>query len=821
MTRQGRRRLYLIGAGLLVAALVGGRWLAVETAERAWDRTFAGGEAVIQARYLARMLQALVLVVAVTWITGNLLIVYRAIGSVQMPRRLGDLEIVEAVPQKTLLGATVLLGVILGTLFSLGAGDWWHHAVSAASPPHFGIPDGTKLARDVGYYVSVLPWLAVLQNRALVLVVGALGIITLLYAVIGSFRIRHGRIRASDYARTHVGFLLACLAVAIAWGAALDPAEVIGGFHGTVDEAALAVRIPGARVVVAVAVVTAVISIVWALRDRPTLIIAGWAALLISLTAGYFVIPSVVRSSTQAGAASAELARRRANLERLAFGLTGAGGGLDDRMPPAFPSGEAAVRAIPLWDPAHVAAAAQTLPHAVALRPPRPDDTGAAWLIAPLLPLTGTATSGPARLAREVDSGLAITTLPTKDGRALFGPPPTPTPTPTRGDDAPIITADSIAGVPLTGWWRRFAIAWTIQAWGLVRGDSSGRTLLWRRDVTDRLERLAPFARFGVPAPVMRDGGDGGDRGGALWWISWGYVSHRAFPLVRPLEWQGEDVRYLRAGVIGAVRAATGETHLWLAPGYDSLTASWARRFEPLIEPPERLPPDLRAQLVYPPDMFRIAAQQLLRASADSAGEGAAVGWFMRPREPYQLGSPRPDGEVWTGVALESGSFAPKQLVGLFAAAITARGPAVHLWRPSPPPRSPPSVPERLPGELVGSSTLRPGQLRIWPVGNSLITVQAQLLDPVDARTPAAPPPARIAEVYVTLDSRSGRGRTARAALRGGEQIVTDTTLAARWERARRLAARADSALGVGDLELFGRLWRSLMSELAPTPRPR
>ncbi|HET8713817.1 MAG TPA: UPF0182 family protein, partial [Gemmatimonadales bacterium] len=180
MTRQGRRTLYLIGAAVLVAALVGGRWLAVETAERAWDRTFPGGEAVIQARDLARMLQALVLVVSITWMTGNLLIVYRAIGSVQMPRRLGDLEIVEAIPQRTLLGATVLLGVVIGTLFALGTGDWWWHAVMAASPPHFGIADGTKLARDVGYYLGVLPWLAVLQNRALILVLGAMGVVTLL-----------------------------------------------------------------------------------------------------------------------------------------------------------------------------------------------------------------------------------------------------------------------------------------------------------------------------------------------------------------------------------------------------------------------------------------------------------------------------------------------------------------------------------------------------------------------------------------------------------------------------------------------------------------
>jgi hypothetical protein len=405
-----------------------------------------------------------------------------------------------------------------------------------------------------------------------------------------------------------------------------------------------------------------------------------------------------------------------------------------------------------------------------------------------------------------MDSGLAIAALPSRDGPVLFGPG--------AGADAPLITADSVVGVSITGWWRRFAIAWTIQTWGLARGDSSGRTLLWRREVTDRLERLAPFARFGDPTPALRDG--------ALWWLSWGYVAHPAFPLARPLEWQGEDVRYLRAGLLGAVRAATGETHLWLAPGYDSLTASWARRFQPLIGPADHLPSDLRAQLAYPLDVFRLGAQQLVRASADSAGEEA--GWLMRPREPYQLGSPPPDGGVWTAVALEAGGAgaggaggaggAPTRFVGLFAAAITARGPVLHLWRPA--------ASERLPGELFGSTTLRPGQLRVWPVASSLMTVQAQLFDPVRVEgSPGSAPPPRIAEVYVTLGSLSGRGRTARAALRGGEQLVTDTTLAARWERARRLAARADSALGVGDLELFGRLWRALMSELAPIQRPR
>ena len=73
----------------------------------------------------------------------------------------------------------------------------------------------------------------------------------------------------------------------------------------------------------------------------------------------------------------------------------------------------------------------------------------------------------------------------------------------------------------------------------------------------------------------------------------------------------------------------------------------------------------------------------------------------------------------------------------------------------------------------------------------------------------------------MTFDGRAGHALAARAALLGGEQIITDTTLAARWERAQRLAVRADSALAAGDLAEFGRLWRLLIGELAHVQRPR
>src|SRR3989442_7131506 len=94
-----------------------------------------------RSRDLARLVRGLFLLAAIGWATGNLLFVYRAIGSVQLPRRLGDLEIVEAVPHRPLLASTVACGLGYGCLLTPGPGDAWHETALAARPPTFGIAD--------------------------------------------------------------------------------------------------------------------------------------------------------------------------------------------------------------------------------------------------------------------------------------------------------------------------------------------------------------------------------------------------------------------------------------------------------------------------------------------------------------------------------------------------------------------------------------------------------------------------------------------------------------------------------------------------------
>src|SRR3989454_8603718 len=130
-------------------------------------------------------------------------------------------------------------------------------------------------------------------------------------------------------------------------------------------------------------------------------------------------------------------------------------------------------------------------------------------------------------------------------------------------------------------------------------------------------------------------------------------------------------------------------------------------------------------------------------------------------------------------------------------------GPRLFVWRPSPP--------IRLPGVLVGSpSETAPGVMRLWNVAGELCSAQALFVEP------AGGPPYGIDTVFLTRGERHGQGRTLAVALRdllaggaapsGAEGAVGDTSLAARWEVARRLAAQADAALAAGDFEAFGRL---------------
>src|SRR2546430_7277461 len=107
------------------------------------------------------------------------------------------------------------------------------------------------------------------------------------------------------------------------------------------------------------------------------------------------------------------------------------------------------------------------------------------------------------------------------------------------------------SGIPLAGSWRRTALAWALQSPELTRSETDGLLLLWRRDVVERLQRLAPFAAFDAPVPPLAEG--------TLWWGTYGYLESEAVPLVRRAEGQRRPGRHVRAGLLGTLSAASGE----------------------------------------------------------------------------------------------------------------------------------------------------------------------------------------------------------------------------------------------------------------------
>jgi hypothetical protein len=165
---------------------------------------------------------------------------------------------------------------------------------------------------------------------------------------------------------------------------------------------------------------------------------------------------------------------------------------------------------------------------------------------------------------------------------------------------------------------------------------------------------------------------------------------------------------------------------------------------------------------------------------------------------------------VWTAQAFEAAGAGGggATVTALLAGSMDPKGggPRLLLWRlerePSPPP-------------VLGDAGTKPGTLRLWPLGGTLLALQPLYAQPIGAA--AAP---RIDAVYLAVGARPGVGATRPAALQdllaaGPIGTPPDTTLRSAWREAQQLAAQADSLLRAGKLEQFAQVYRRLSGLLA------
>jgi uncharacterized membrane protein (UPF0182 family) len=845
MTRRSWVRVAVV---LALGALLAGRWVAVAVTDRVWAESLGVGASHAAIGSLRLALLALAFTAAAVWSLANLYLVYRTIGSVHVPRRLGNLEIVEALPRRYLLIGTVLLGLVIAVIASHGAGDWWPAFALLGSRAPGGLVDPV-LHRDLGYYLFRLPWLRIMHGFGSTLSAVMLVVVTGLYGLVGAIRFPRRRLVVADWARTHLGALLAVFALALAGGFLLDPPEYAAGLRNVPYDAVLvAVRLPVARVMAVGALLVALCSLAWTRLDRAALVVVPWAALALLALVGGYVLPTMaagVRGHDEL--AVPELATAQRRMLVLAFGLPRADTILAS---PARPAPElvsrrgAEIGLVALWDPAGIT---EVLNRAGG-GPSYQRFTGAAldlyrgrdgqptpvYLAAREVDLLAAREADPTMSWASVHAGAyrdaqgAVAALAARAGGGglpLFLPdlarPDSVSPrlldlglasaeqrfSPSAEEYAVVDSGPGREGIAPGGLFRRLALAWTLQTPRLLstRSVPGSARLLWHRGITGRLDRYAPFARFGSPYPVVAEG--------RLLWAAWGYVSAEAFPFSVAARWRGSEVRYLRASLLGLVDAQSGATGVYLLADPDPLSAAWAQLLPDVVRPLDRLPRAIHLHLRYPDQLF--AVQQSLVVDTP---EGPRAPARARPDDrPPPPAAPAPAGWLvgtfpgddtvrlrLRGV-LEQGD--PAMLAGVLDGHVEGTRPVLRVARWADP------LVQPGPSQFATTSLagLEPPGGGMGPVTTLVFPQGVIMFRSLFAAPDSQGGPPRLQEVVAGSGGAEGRGAAPAAAAR---DLATAVQLGAGgragWPEARRWFERMDAARRAGDWAAFGRAYQRL-----------
>ncbi len=808
MSRRARR-LAIALAGIVVL-LFAGRWTATVLADRWWAAELSPpAVAFLTDWHVLRLtLDLTAALIAAAWFIGHLLLVYRAVGSVQVRRNVANLEFREALTPGVLLAVVVGTGTLLGLVVGTGASGWWEAVVIGWHGVTYGFVD-PLLQNDIGLYVAQLPLWRAAHGFFFFLVLLALGLVFGLYLLVGAIRWLDGRPAINNHARTHLGWLFAALALALLWGYLLEPFELVAGLAGAVDAASWRSTTLVAWVLAGVALATAGLSAAWALRPRHALVAAGWIVLASASIVGHWLVPAAMSGEGEAPADERLVGR----LGRLAYRLDA----LEETdlrpegppTPPRVPSLWHSTMATRLvaGDSVDVLAVEPAIVTAQGRRRP-------VWLTARLMP------GGRTSILATADDRVSQT------GEALFYRAADSVPRPgavplldlaesTLRPGAPSYRLSTDGpGVRAGGLPRRVALAWALQAGALLGTLPPGTRVDWALSPGERLERLVPFADWGEPVPRIIDG--------ELIWLSDGYLTAAAFPLAPRVTWRGGEIGSLQAAFLGVVDAGTGASRVFLRNGADALAESWSAVSRGVIEPAGAAPAPILAAAPYPLELFRVQAKQVEQGSwkpgtlggRPAAEPGAVprenIAWAPDTTGPaflasYEVASERRVTAVLIGRRDEGHDALT--LVRLDSAdALPSRSALESRW-------------SRFASFDALSDSIREdgGTLEQGPVRLEVGSAGAVAYKVHYARRGTD----RLSVAWVSVGAASerlGAGRSLAEAwsnlLGASVPTMPGSAQSTRLDEARRWLERADSALRAADWAGFGRAWQGLRRAL-------
>jgi uncharacterized membrane protein (UPF0182 family) len=130
------------------------------------------------------------------------------------------------------------------------------------------------------------------------------------------------------------------------------------------------------------------------------------------------------------------------------------------------------------------------------------------------------------------------------------------------------------------------------------------------RDIVQRVKTIAPFLKFDSdPYPVVVDG--------RIQWVIDAYTTTNDYPYSQSIHPQepgasglNTDLNYVRNSVKATVDSYDGTVHFYVVDPADPIIKTYRKGFPELFEDISAMPPDLRAHMRYPEDIFSAQTEQ-------------------------------------------------------------------------------------------------------------------------------------------------------------------------------------------------------------------
>lgn len=175
-----------------------------------------------------------------------------------------------------------------------------------------------------------------------------------------------------------------------------------------------------------------------------------------------------------------------------------------------------------------------------------------------------------------------------------------------KGDQNAYAIYEGTGGVPVSSYLLKamFAVRFSSLRFLLSDSITTDSRALFHRNITDRLETIAPFLGYDTdPYLVVARDEKGKTR---LFWIIDAYTQTDMYPYSKPYGTNGNN--YIRNSVKVVIDAYNGTTTFYAIDKKDPVLKTYSKMFPGLFTSFGKMPGDLKKHLRYPEDLFKIQA---------------------------------------------------------------------------------------------------------------------------------------------------------------------------------------------------------------------